>query len=370
VLSDLVALESAYGPSFLRLLQRGRELLIPVWNRWDALHYLAIAEHGYRAAREVHGQVGDGLPRNIAFAPMYPWVIHAVHVVTRIDWSASSQLASAVALVVGLVGLERLVSLDHSERTASTTVMLVVAFPTGFFLLAGYPESLALALVVWAFVACRHGRWLLTGILLAAAVLTKFYLCVAVVPFLMELFARVGTREVRERWRHYSARSLAVVVPPALGLGAWMAWCYHLYRDPLAFVHVQAEWERTFGFPWTSISRNLYDIYHLRILNPFVGTPIEVFDLITTLLLGVVAVYVFVRVRRSYGVFLALAWCTFTFQTVLVSETREVLSLFPFFMGLATWVDGHPWRERLLLCAFVPAAYFLIDRFVNRLFAG
>jgi len=39
-------------------------------------------------------------------------------------------------------------------------------------------------------------------------------------------------------------------------------------------------------------------------------------------------------------------------------------------MGMARWVVGHPWRERLVLSCFIPSAYFLIDRFVNGRFAG
>ena len=48
---------------------------------------------------------------------------------------------------------------------------------------------------------------------------------------------------------------------------------------------------------------------------------------------------------------LGLAFCVYTFQTILYSETREVLVLFPFFMGMAGWVSGHPWRERFVLAA-------------------
>jgi hypothetical protein len=69
-------------------------------------------------------------------------------------------------------------------------------------------------------------------------------------------------------------------------------------------------------------------------------------------------------------VLLGVALCVYTFQTILYSETREVLVLFPFFMGLAGWVSGHPWRERFVLACFLPSAYFLVERFVNHRFAG
>jgi len=33
-------------------------------------------------------------------------------------------------------------------------------------------------------------------------------------------------------------------------------------------------------------------------------------------------------------------------------------------------VDGHPWRERVVLACFIPTGYFLITRFVTGSFAG
>ena len=67
---------------------------------------------------------------------------------------------------------------------------------------------------------------------------------------------------------------------------------------------------------------------------------------------------------------LALVWCVFTFQTILLSESREVLVLFPFFAALGVWVARHQWRERALLFLFLPCGYFLLERFVTGKFAG
>jgi hypothetical protein len=69
-------------------------------------------------------------------------------------------------------------------------------------------------------------------------------------------------------------------------------------------------------------------------------------------------------------VLLGLVWCVFTFQTILLSESREVLVLFPFFAAGGLWVARHQWRERLLLFLFLPCGYFLLERFVTAKFAG
>lgn len=372
LVAQAVAMVSAFGLGFLALSDHGLHLLIPVWNHWDSIHYLSIARHGYPAAREVAGKVGRGLPPDVAFAPLYPVAIAAAHAITGTTYLTSGQIVSGLAVVASFFGLYRLVERDHGAKLAGTAVALLAAFPSAFFLLIAYPEALSLAAIVWAFVAARRGSWLAAGILLAAATMTKFYPVVFALPLLVELNEQRGrgadgskapaSREV--------GRAFALLGPSIVAAGAWMAVCAHLYGDPLASVHVQSEWEQSISFPWTSISRNLYDTVHLRILNPYVGTVMETFDLVSDVAIGAMAVYVFRHVRRSYGVLLAVAWCVFTFQTVLVSETRQTLVCFPFFIGLARLVEGHPWRERCCYALFLPASYFLIQRFVTNRFAG
>ena len=40
---------------------------LEIWNNWDTLHYLRLAEHGYVAA-------GDSRV-SLVFFPLYPWLI-------------------------------------------------------------------------------------------------------------------------------------------------------------------------------------------------------------------------------------------------------------------------------------------------------
>src|SRR5664280_2191861 len=61
-------------------------------------------------------------------------------------------------MVVAVAGLVHLVEKDEGHSRSGTTAMLLVAFPTAFFLLADYPDSMALALAVWAFIAVRYRR--------------------------------------------------------------------------------------------------------------------------------------------------------------------------------------------------------------------
>jgi hypothetical protein len=370
VVTTVVALVSAYGVSFPHLVAQHPSILADVWSHWDTGYYLTIAQHGYPSGHALHQPAGS-VPTFAAFGPGYPFAVAAFHAVTRMDWVWASQTVSAVATVVGLAGLVHLADRDQGTQTSNIAVTLLVAFPTAFFLLASYPESLALGFLVWAFVAARSGHWLLAGLAAAGAAMTNFYLVIVLAALLVEYWqSRPTGHRWPDNWRIDGVRPAVLVVPSAVFFGVWMVVCNHLYGDALAFVHAQADWNRHFAFPWTLAHRTLGDLVHLRFLDTSVASVMELFDSVTVLLLAIVTVVVFMRIRRSYGVLLGASWCVYTFQTILYSETREVLVLFPFFMGMARWVGGHPWRERLVLACFLPSAFFLIDRFVNGRFAG
>ncbi len=370
VVSELVALVSAYGVAFPHVVAHDPHTLIEVWNQWDTGFYLSIAAHGYPAAR-LTGAHAAGNPLFIAFGPLYPTAIRLVHRVTGTGLLLAGQLVSALSMVVAVAGLVHLAEKDEGHSRSGTTAMLLVAFPTAFFLLADYPDSMALALAVWAFIAVRNRYWVLAGLAAAGLFLTKYYLAIVVVALLVEVWEARSPGDHRARSRREPLLAAVAVVVPTLAAGVgWMVFCARRYGDALAFVHIQSRWGRHFAFPWTLVWRTGGDLIHLRFLDTSTASVMELFDSVTVVLLIGVAVYSYLRIRRSYGVMLGLAACAFTFQTILYSETREVLALFPFFIGGARWVDGHPWRERAVLACFLPASYFLISRFVTNHFAG
>ena len=373
VITDLIALVSAYGIDFPHRVGADHHLLISVWNRWDTGYYIVIAQHGYAASHGAKGLTTQGPGAHIAFGPLYPLAIRVVHDLLGTGWDTSGQLVSAGSLVVALTGLAYLVGLDWSVTRAGTAVLLIAAFPTAFFLLAGYPEALALALCVWTFVAIRRRWWLAAGLLAAGAVMTKYYLAILVVPLAMEVWEAHAERRAdvgRPLDRRTVTDGLSAIGPVVAVLAVWAAYSDHLDGTPLAFARAQSAWDRTFAWPWTLYHHTVSDLVHLRFLDTSTASVMELFDAVTVVAMAGLAVYLYLRVRRSYGVWLALGWCVFSFETILMGETREILVFFPFFVGLAALVEGHPWRERLLLACFLPSAYYLIERFVTGRVAG
>ncbi len=136
VITEWIGLVSEYGIEFPHEVAERPSLLVDVWGHWDAGFYLSIARYGYAGRVAGPGQAAHG----IAFAPLYPWGIRLVHTLTPWSWWASAELLSALALFVALAALYRLAASFGGDDMGGTSVLLLLAFPTGFFLLAPYPS--------------------------------------------------------------------------------------------------------------------------------------------------------------------------------------------------------------------------------------
>jgi hypothetical protein len=119
--------------------------LLGIWERFDTLWFLHIAEHSY------------DLPMAVIFYPLYPLAISTA------SWGLPPILAalllSMIATFFFFWGLLRLAGSELPDRGKLYVLLLVLVWPTSFILFAGYAESLTLALIVWAVIFARQGRW-------------------------------------------------------------------------------------------------------------------------------------------------------------------------------------------------------------------
>ena len=152
---------------------------------------------------------------------------------------------------------------------------------------------------------------------------------------------------------------------------AWVAYQKAHFGEWLAFVQSQAQWHRHLSWPWTSIGHAVSDLVHWRLLDTSTASVVELFDLVTVVLIAVAAVVAYVRIRPSYGVLLGLVWCVFTFQTDPALREPRGPGPVPLLRGPAA--SGWPatsGASASLLFLFLPCGYFLLERFVTGKFAG
>lgn len=155
-------LSSRYMHGFVPTPDELSSPLAEIWLRWDATWYLSIAQSGYRA--------GDG---SVAFFPLYPLLTSGLGRLLggRYLWAGLvlSNLAAAALLVLFC----RLAEEERGPAVGRPALEVLVTFPTAFFLLMPYTESLFLLLAVAAFLCWRRGHWLGVGLVGALAALTR-----------------------------------------------------------------------------------------------------------------------------------------------------------------------------------------------------
>src|SRR5258708_2694206 len=157
----------ASAPIFVQSME-ARQLSNPLtpfiepWHRWDTGWYLKVAVKGYAP--------DDG---SIIFTPLYPALMAIVGAVVG-DKLLAGLLVSSAAALAFLIILYKLAFLETGSKSIAThTLLLLVSFPTAFYMMAGYTESTFLAFVGGTFLAVRHKQWWIAAILAALAPLTR-----------------------------------------------------------------------------------------------------------------------------------------------------------------------------------------------------
>ena len=198
-----VALVSEYTVSFPHLVARHPSVLWDVLAKWDGGYYLSLAAHGYPAHSATAAANHAGLAF-YAFGPLYPVLISVTHAVTGLAYEPSAELASTAALAVALAAMWKLLELDLGVRSADAACVMLLAWPSAFFLVATYPESVTLAAVTLSFLTARRGHFVAAGLLAALAVAGKSYLVVLLVALAMEVWSTPATGRRGGRARTWS----------------------------------------------------------------------------------------------------------------------------------------------------------------------
>lgn len=211
-----------------QLLQRSdglRYALLGVWQRFDTLWYLQIADAGY--AR----------PSSVVFFPLYPLLIRALSALGLPPLVAALAI-STLAMFFMLWGLQKLLLLDQSPEQVRRALLVAALWPASFIFFAGYAESLVIAFVVWSIYAARQQRWWWCGALGLLAGLTKAVGAIAVVP--------VALLAVRERnWR---AAPLLLALAGPLGFFGFLV----ASDRALPTAAYERYWNATVAWPWAT----------------------------------------------------------------------------------------------------------------------
>lgn len=216
--------------------------------QWDCLWYLHIVRDGYDLAPLTAPPMEYG-QADWAFFPVFPGLV----------WLAGRVLPLAAAGVLvanlcfagfALLGA-RYLTLMRPGVDSRACLIFLFAFPYGFYFSVPYSESVYALLSVAMLYALARGR------LFPASWASSVLVATRVTGFL--LLPVLAWRILAPAWADWAAGRrgaalsvlgdalLPLAIAP-LGLALFMAYLYGHVGDGLAFLHVQAGWQRWDGF--------------------------------------------------------------------------------------------------------------------------
>jgi hypothetical protein len=273
---------------------------------------------------------------------------------------AGALLVSNASFAAALVVMYALTLRETSEETARRSVVYLAVFPTSFFFLAPYSESLFLLLVLLTFWFARHDRWAPAAFAAAAAALTRNLGVLLVLPLLVEAWQR--SRSSGEGLVRRAAWSSAPVLAIVPWLGFWQA----LAGDWLAPLHQQANWERQLQNPLSTLAKGTHEAW--RWIGIYPGG-YHLLDWLIVVPVLAAAVYAVVRFRPAYGVYV---WASLLPPLLyifagrpLMSLPRFALALFPVFWAFARWTRRPRGLHDLVLVSSSVLLGILLLLFVN-----
>lgn len=316
-----------------RLVDGPGGLLLGPWQRFDTNHYLRIAREGY------------GVEQESVFPPLYPLAIRAGGQLFRGFMPlgqanlVAAILISNLAFIGVLVLLHRLTTAEMDEASAKRSLVYLAIFPTGFFLIAGYTESLFIFFALASIMASRRGDFWLAGLLGLLASLTRLTGWILVAPMAYEYM-----RQRDFKFRRLQADVLGIALP-LLGSGAFLAYRSMIGLPSIGQIY-QEYWYQIVGFPGQDLVLALQ-----RILAG--GAAVTLFfDLFCAIFLLISTIIVFRRLGPTFGLYSAMLLLFIFLPTShfkpLFSFSRYVLAFFPTFMLLGE-AGRNPWINRLIV---------------------
>jgi len=345
--------EPLISPSALSTYQsQGKlfNLFITPWYRWDTVHYLDIAENGYMADRNT-----------TVWPPMYPLLIKLFTFITN-SYLLSGIIVSNLAFFCALYLLYLLTSTQYSEEVARRSLIYLIIFPTAFFFVAPYSESLFLALSVGFFLAVRKQKWWMAGLLGICAVLTRLQGVFLVVPLIWTLLQSLTSR--RQTSKKLNGKLLIPISVISATFFLYFLSVHFILGREWPWMTLQSNWSQKIGFPWEGLIGNIKILVGISPLcsNSYIATFFDALVFLGSIILLIITRTQLNREHLIYSIILLLLFSVKLDQSgFLVSTSRYILSIFPLFFSLAiifkkvgriVFTTLSLFSQMLLLCVF------------------
>ena len=243
------------------------------------------------------------------------------------------------------------------ERGSRHALFFLLLYPTAFYLLAVYSESLFLLLALAAFRAARRDRPAAAagfGLLAGTTRLTALALAL---PLAIEAFSAARTGDVPAKSDGRALRrSLLAGLAPVAGVFLWIFGVGLFSGEPGLFFRVQEAWQRgasPLAGAWHFIKLPLARLVHRQAFDH----PTLVLDYANFVLFAAIAVFQCRRRRFSDAAWTIGALLIPVATGISASLSRYVLVVYPAYFALAEIFQNRP---RLRFAWWIASAALLL----------
>ncbi len=315
-----------------------------MWANLDGNHYLSIARDGYYELE-------------YGFFPLYPLLIRAVNSFTGLQFVISALVISYVSFA-GLMTMGwKLLRLDYSEDRSKSVFYWLLAFPTAFFLISVYNDSLYLFLALSSWYLVRKKKTWAGAAVGYFAALTRITGLALLPALAVEITA--SRRKAKELFP-------LILIP--LGTLSYFLYLEVFKGGWRLFLDSMAVWEQQrFVFPLQTLWRYLKIIFGFQVLDrAYLVAGMELLAVILAILLLVAG---WRRLRFSYLVYVAAVLLLPSSSGTLQGMPRYFLHAFPLMIILSLLFKRRsliiPLRIIFLATQLLLFAYFSQGHFVS-----
>ena len=309
------------------------------FKRWDVVHFITIADHGY--VELTQSAFFPGLPLVMAFFALF-----------GIPPVASGVIISLVGSGMAAWALYRL----GNGGIGGTVAVLAWSFaPMTVFTFVPYTEAPFCALAFWAFWYAKRDRWGTAAALTAAACLFRvsgLFLIGALGLVALCCGSYTLTKLIK--------RVAWLSIPTAV-LGAYVIYLHIVFGSWTAWFSAQVQgWGRTFDWPWDAF------VYTLHVANIIDGYGYSTYMMfrweVAAFLIGLaVAVVCFVRKKIPEAGWVLVQVLALSSQVWLISIARSMLLWFPLFTLIGDIGAGEVSRRANLIRRIGGLALFVFE---------
>jgi len=308
---------------FLEQKSEFSKLFLAPWYRWDTGHYIEIADFGYDFDSVLS-----------VWPPLYPFLIKIVGFIFK-PTIVAALFVSNIFFVIALFLLYLYVQGIYDEEIAQKTLFFAVIFPTSFYFVAGYTESIFLFFSVAVFLLIKKKKWVWAGIISALASLTRVQGILLVIPIFIELWLEYyPKKDFKAFFKHLISCTFA-----PFSYGLYSLYVFYGLKLNWPWVTLSSHWDQHFGWPWEGLIFTTSVLLGKQIESDI--TPILV--KILTIVLPIGVIFLLYKIRKMIPLSLSIYCWAMLFLVMgkvdynngVVSTIRYLISIFPIFIGQA-----------------------------------